>query len=187
MHPPGKVRAAGAICTAALLIAVCALCCEGQQGPEDRVVATHSGGSFALENRAIKAEVSTEGGRLGGFSVTDRLHGAELPIEMPFELLLKNGGIYSPGNLQMTGAPTLRALEPHSDASRLAERIHGEEVDVPLETADHLLQVTWSLILLDGSTYVRQILTLTAGQEDVPIQRVQLIDVPLAEARVTGL
>ncbi len=187
MHHPERVRVAAAQCAFALLTAFAALCCESQQGPEDRVVANHSGGSFVLENRAILARVSTAGNKLGEFAVTDRLHSAELPIEKPFELLLKNGGIYSRDNLQIVGAPALRALEPHSDASRLAERVHGQELDVPLETADHSLRVTWSLILLDGSTYIRQILTLSAGQEDVPIQRVQLIDVPLAEAHVAGV
>src|ERR1700738_1954227 len=187
MHQPGQFRAAVALCATFLLITATTLCCEGQEGPQDRVAATHSGDTVVLQNRTIKVVVSAPGGRLESFSVTDRLNGAELPIERPFEVLLKNGGIQNAGNLQSAGAPALRELNPDPDASRLAGRIHGEELDVPLENADHSLRITWSLILLDGSTYVRQILALTAGPGDVPIQRVQLVNLPLADAHVAGI
>jgi hypothetical protein len=119
-------------------------------------------------------------------SITDRLHGTDLAVDAPFGLLLKGGAVCNPGNMSIAGEPLQRELIPHSEASRMAERVHGEQIDVPLETSDHSLRATWSLVLLDGSSYIRQVLTLTAGEQDVSIQRVQLIDAPLAEARVVG-
>jgi hypothetical protein len=187
MHLTGKARVAAIQCASVLLIALASQRCDGQQGIEDRVVVTHSGDTFVLECQEIKAAVSIRGAKLGGFVVTDRMQNTELPIEDSFEILLKSGEIYRAGDLQVAGVPILRELAARSEASRMAERIHGEELDVPLESADHSIRFTWSLILLDGSRYIRQSLTLTAAQRDVPIQRVQMIDLPLPEAHVTGL
>ena len=186
MHRPTRVRIAATCCSVMLLMAMGDVCCRAQQGVEDRVVATASGGRFVLQNRAIKASVTIPGGKLSGLSITDLQHGTELPIEKPFELLLKNGVIYDARELRISGEPRVHELNPHPDASRLAEQISGNELDVPFEADDHSLRVTWSLILLDGSSYIRQVLTVTAGEKEVPIQRVQLIDLPLTDARVTG-
>ncbi len=187
MHCKGKALIAAVQCASVLLIALASRYCDAQQGVEDRVAVTHSGDTFVLECRGIKATVSTRGEKLLGLVVTDRMRNTELPIEDPFEILLKSGEIYRASNLQLAGVPTLRELGARAEASRMAERIHGAELDVPLESADHSLRFAWSLILLDGSGYIRQSLNLTAGQQDVPIQRVQMIDLPLPEAHVAGL
>ena len=55
-----------------------------------------------------------------------------------------------------------------------------------LESSDHALQVDWSLVLLDGSTYIRQLLTIHAGSRDLPVTRVELIDLSLPNAHVSG-
>lgn len=171
---------------AATVVMAFALCCQGQKGVGDRATTTDSGDRFVLENRTLRVGLSIAGGRLSGLSITDRLHATKLPVENPFALLLKSGAVYNPGNMTIVGEPQQRELIPRSEASRMAERVHGEQIDVPLETSDHSLRATWSLVLLDGSSYIRQVLALTAGEQDVPIQRVQLIDVPLVGARVVG-
>jgi hypothetical protein len=64
--------------------------------------------------------------------------------------------------------------------------VHGEEFDFPLESRDRSLRVVWSLILLDGSSYLRQLVTITALGQGVPIGRIKLIDLPLPGAHVSG-
>src|ERR1700676_4413429 len=152
MLQPAPVGTAIARCAAILLIALVGAHCGGQAGDGDRVTITHSGDHFAIENRLIQARFSAAGGKISGFSITDRLHETELPIEEPFALLLKSGTVYNSGNMTIVGEPSQHELTPHPDASRAAERIHGEEIDVPLETSDHSLRATWSLVLLDGSS-----------------------------------
>jgi len=68
----------------------------------------------------------------------------------------------------------------------LAERVRGEEFDFPLESSDHSVRLGWSFILLDGSSYIRQVFTITAVDRDVALSRVELIDVSLAGAQVSG-
>jgi hypothetical protein len=150
------------------------------------VTALRTGSAFRLENQSIGARWSVAGGMVQGLVITDRMHAAELPIAEPFAILMKDGAVYNAETLKLSGEPTQRELTPHPEASRLADRMHGQEFDLPLESRDHALRVVWSLILLDGSQYIRQQVALTAMGHDAFIGRVELIDLPLANARVVG-
>jgi hypothetical protein len=150
------------------------------------VVATQAGDNFSLKNKAIGAKWSVTAGKVNRLVVTDRLHGTELRVAVPFAILLKDGSIYDPSILKLSGQPAKHELNPRPDASRLAERLHGEEFDFPLESSDRSLRVVWSLILLDGSSYLRQLFTITALGQGVPIDRVELIDLSLPGAHVSG-
>lgn len=151
-----------------------------------RAIATQTGDSFQLVNRAIGAKWSVAASKVNSLVVMDRLHGTELRVDAPFAILLKNGSVYDAGNLNVTGQIARLELAARPDASRFADRLRGEEFDLPLESSDHSLHVVWSLILLDGSSYLRQILTITAAGKDVPISRVELVDLPLPGAHVIG-
>jgi hypothetical protein len=147
---------------------------------------TQSGENFRIENSALVAKWSVTDGRVGGLTVIDRIHATELSVAAPFSILLKDGTIYTAANLRLAGAPARRELIPQPDAARLAGRLHGVAFDFPLESSDHALRVAWSLVLLDGSAYLRQLFTIAAAGQEVPISRVQLIDLPLPEAHVSG-
>jgi hypothetical protein len=150
------------------------------------VIATQAGDNFCLKNEAIGAKWSVTEEKVKRLVVTDRMHGTELRVAVPFAILLKDGSIYDLSTLKLSGQPAKHELTPRPEASRLADRLHGEEFDFPLESSDHSLQVVWSLILLDGSSYLRQLVALTAVGQDVPISRVELIDLPLPGAHVSG-
>ncbi len=149
-------------------------------------LATRGGGSFDLENQAIGAKWTVTEGKVNGLVVTDRMHRTELRVAAPFAILLRDGTVYDSSILKLTGQPTKHELAPQPEASRFADRLHGEEFDFPLESNDHSLRVVWSLILLDGSTYFRQLVAISAVGQDVPISRVELIDLPLPGAHVSG-
>ncbi len=188
MHPRNAFRDAIAGLVLALAMLPVSVRAGGiaQDAEAGKATATEAGDNFRLENRAIGATWSVAGSKVHSVAVMDRLHGTELSVSAPFAILLKDGTIYDAGNLALAGTPVRRALTPRADAARLADRLHGEEFDTPLESSDHSLRVTWSLILLDGSTYLRQLVTLTAGGKDVPVSRVELIDLPLPGAQVSG-
>jgi hypothetical protein len=187
-HPRKAIRDATAGFT--LLFAMLhgsVIAASTQRGLEtDFVIATQTGDSFSLKNHTIDAKWSVPEGRVNSLVVTDRMHGTELRVAVPFAILLKDGSIYDTSILKLTGQPMKHELTPRPEASRFADRVHGEEFDFPLESSDHSLRVVWSLILLDGSSYLRQLVAITAVGEDVPISRVELIDLSLPEARVSG-
>ena len=153
----------------------------------ERVTLQHKCGTFALENSVIGARWSVTNGRVGEVVVTDRLHGKQLALEEPFRILLKNGVILDAGDMRLRGDPKITRMQATPNASRLAATIQGEAVEVGLEDSDHSAHVDWSVVLLDGSNYIRQVVTIAAdGEKDVPISRVELIDVKLPDAHVVG-
>ncbi len=118
--------------------------------------------------------------------VKDRLHHGEVRVDKPFAILMADGTIDDAASLLVSGEVTARELVPHPEAARTADRLHGNEFDVPMESGNHVLRVVWSVVLLDGSNYVRQKLTVTAVGQDAAIRRVELLDLNLPGAQVSG-
>ncbi|HEY6490559.1 MAG: enterotoxin [Terracidiphilus sp.] len=182
-HP----KRTGLIAVASLLGFVCASIVSWCQAPRaGRAHATQNGDVLRLENGAIHVEIRVAENTLSNLTVTDTQQSVTLPIAQPFSILLKDGAIENAVTLRLGGQPALRELQAQPDASRAAERIHGAQIDLPLENADHSLRATWSLVLRDDSAYLRQLLTIAAEGRDVPISRVQLIDLRLPGAHVVG-
>jgi hypothetical protein len=187
-HPWKAIRDATAGFT--LLLAMLpgsVIAASTQRGFEaDFVIATQAGDSFSLKNHAIGAKWSVPKRRVNSLVVTDRMHGTELRVAVPFAILLKDGSIYDTSSLRLTSQPSKHELTPRKEASRFADRLHGEQFDFPLESTDHAMRMVWSLILLDGSSYLRQLVAITAVGKDISIDRVKLIDLPLSGAHVSG-
>lgn len=163
------------------------LTCARAGTAQDRVALSQSGGSYVLQNHAIGAKWSIANGGIKGLVISDRLHGTDVQIEEPFRILLTDGGILGAATLRMTGEPKSVHVAPESNASRAASRIPGEAVEIGFESRDRAVHVDWSIVLLEGSRYIRQVVNIAAqGQTDVPISRVELIDLKLDGARVAG-
>ena len=128
------------------------------QGPGKAVAAIH-GDSYSVSNQAIEAGWTISNEKLVDVTVTDKLHKTTLRLPIPFALLLKDGTIYKPANLKIDGKPQMRALTADADASRYSERLPGEQFDLPLADSKGGLHIIWSVVLRDGSNYIRQILT----------------------------
>lgn len=141
---------------------------------------------YALTNNDIEAEWTITSQHIRQLSIKDKLHSRTIALPVPFAVLLKDGTIDNPENLQLDGEIIKKDLQPEPNASRYSDRIAGEEFDAPLVSGDGSLHLTWAVILRDGSNYIRQSLTLTAGDHDVAISRVELFDVPLPGAQVLG-
>lgn len=177
--------------TAALTMALPLLfsghCAAGQSAHDGRVVAVSGAGKFALDDGTIGVAIERSGGALRGVVIDDHLHGTKLAIAEPFAILLQNGRVYRGGDFAVEpGGISVAKLVPTASAARMAERIAGGQIVVPLASRDGALTIEWSLQLRDGSHYVRQIYAIKAGERDVPIAQVQLIDVPLQDAEVSG-
>jgi hypothetical protein len=145
-----------------------------------------AGESVRFESQVIGARWSISKGKLSGLVIEDRLDGTELPVTAPFAILLKDGSVYNPENLRLDGKLEKHELAPQPDASRAADCVHGVEFELPLAPSNRLFRAIWSIILLDGSNYLRQVLRITAGNQDLDISRVKLIDMQLPAAHVSG-
>ena len=152
----------------------------------DKAFAAVHGNTYVLSNNVVQAAWTLSDQTIKTLAVTDREHHTLLLIQDPFGILLGDGRIYGAGEMRMAGAAEMVDLRPNPEASRYSERLAGKQFNLPLASADNRLHVTWSIILRDGSHYIRQSVTASAVGVDAPIRRVQLIDLNLPGARVVG-
>ncbi|MDE3163683.1 MAG: enterotoxin [Acidobacteriota bacterium] len=174
--------------SALLMLCTCAAAwAAGPGNHSGETTATQSGDRYALANGAILAEWTLRNGHAGSLCVRESMRGLRRCLSEPFAVILRDGQVYDASALQATAPAKQMRLTPQVDASRLAEHEGGMEFDVPLESADRSLRADWSVILRDGSNYVRQRLTLTAVGSHVAIRSVKLIDAELPGAHVSGV
>jgi hypothetical protein len=170
-------------CTALLVLAFTASAAFAQDAGKAETIA--HGDSYTLSDKAIEAQWSVSRGVLSGLTVTDKLHHSTLMLPVPFALLLKDGQIDEPQNFKAAPAH-FTELTPQPNASRYSDRLPGEQFELSLADSSGDLNLTWTVVLHDGSNYIRQFLTIKAGEKDAPIARVRLIDTQLPEAQVIG-
>ncbi|MGA8672211.1 MAG: enterotoxin [Terracidiphilus sp.] len=180
-------RIAGYCALASEILAMPCIRARAQQVDDPGPAAiSASDDGFQLENRVIGARVSMKDRKLSGLVITDRLHGTSVPVPSPFAILFKDGSIWRAGDLTTSLQPNVIKTVPSPDASRASDKIAGAEIEIALDSADHALHVVWSIVLHDGSTYLRQFLEFRAVGQDAPISRVELIDLALPDAHVSG-
>ena len=144
-------------------------------------IASAQGRPISLQTPAIAVT-----GSVGSFVVTDQFDGTAVTVANPFSILLTDGRIYNSHNLKPVGEVVARRLTPQADSARAADQLPGREVDATLTSGDGAIEVKWSLILLEGAHYFRQVMTIKAVDRDLPISRVELIDLPMDGAAVSG-
>src|SRR6516225_7911508 len=89
-----------------------------------------SDSSFDLANDTIGVSITIEGARLKELSVTDRIRNTSITIADPFSILLKDGTIYNAQNLRLSQAAPVKIIPANPNASRMAERRPGKELDL---------------------------------------------------------
>jgi len=103
-----------------------------------------------------------------------------------FEIVLTNGECYAASTLRRDGPARLIELTPDPKAARLAARIPGKQVEVPLRSADGRVLVVWRAVLHDGGNYVRQEIDASAAREDCFIREIVWLNQTIPEAQQVG-
>jgi hypothetical protein len=145
------------------------------------------GQTLTLANDLIRAEwtLASPGFRIA--SIQDLHSGQVITGPQPaFTLILGDGSVLDSVNMPATGAPQQGALAPNLQASRLSERLAGQQITVVFEDTLGRVRVTWRGILRDGSHYVRQQVTLEAIGTPQPIQQIRLLEFDMPGAQVAG-
>jgi hypothetical protein len=163
-----------------------ALGAQAQTNLDTTPQARLTGPVFSLGNGYLELQWQVKDSHISALTLHDHLTHRAVPFKSPFSLQRADGTIDSATNLTVTGPPTRRDLVPDPTASRLADRLPGVEIDTQLTSPDGALEATWSVILRDGSQYIRQEVVLKAGPHDVDLRRVQMLDATLPGATVVG-
>jgi len=143
-------------------------------------------GRYTLGNQAIEAEWGLSEGHLASFAVVDRWNGKTVHFRSPFTVLLRDGSVADAQTLHVDGKALVRLLEADEYGARGPEHAGGEEFAAPLSDDTGRVRIEWRVVLRDGSNYVRQMVTISANGQDLPVAEVKLIDVRLPGARVVG-
>jgi hypothetical protein len=144
-----------------------------------------------LENRLIAAEWMLSEGRLTGLTVTRRnakasAMSATIRLNSPFSLEFQDVGVLSASELSIDGPARIERLEGSPTASRYSDRLQGIAVHLPLADPAGRFRADWALVLRKDARYVRQELTITAGEKPLPLSGILLIDLRSAEIAVAG-
>jgi hypothetical protein len=169
-----------------LPIALCIVTgCACAQEP-GRANAVSQADRYTLKDAAIEASWTVAHGQLGPMTIADLWQGKTVRLDSPFSLLLKDGTICGAQTLHTDGDPQMQELTSDPHAARYSDRLPGWRFTLPLTNSDGTIHLTWSVVLRDGSSYIRQELAVSAGQQDLPIIQVKMIDVTIPGAHVVG-
>ena len=143
-------------------------------------------GPARFGNDTVSATWKVQGGALSGLVVSDERNQAAIEVTDPFSVALEDGSTIGIGDFRLQGSLREVALAVDANASRLAERVPGKAVEGTFLGPQGRLRLDWKLVQRDGSDYLREIVTLTALNDDVPISKVSLFGANAADAIVDG-
>src|SRR5580698_5933695 len=158
----------------------------GQEIEPGITLSKTDGRAYSLGNEAIVAQWNVVDGHLKDLMVTDRVHKKAATLSSPFSILLGNQGVLSAADLHFSAAPSFHDLKGDKDASRYSDRLDGKEFEGVLENDQGDLRISYSIVLRNGSRYLRQVLSISAVKRDLPITNVRLIDLHLGGIQVVG-
>lgn len=147
----------------------------------------HHGTSITALNTALSVAWKLDPSGLKPASLRDEVTGQSLTFTNEvFQLLLTNGQRYAASKLRPEGTPRITELAVQPQAARMAARIPGRQLELPLRSADDRLRVIWRILALDGANYVRQEIEITALKEACAIQDIVWLDETIPGGRMAG-
>ena len=144
------------------------------------------GARASFGNRVITASWKLDHGALSDVVVTDERHHVAIRIADPFSFSMKNGTTLATDDFHLQGKLRDTALPVDAKASRLADRMPGRALVGQFLGPQGHLRVDWRLVQREGSDYLREIVTITALDEDASITKVSLLGAVAPDAFVDG-
>ncbi|HEY1717353.1 MAG TPA: enterotoxin [Verrucomicrobiae bacterium] len=140
-----------------------------------------------LENKSIAWHWSIVNGNLQPTGVDDKLNGGFLALTGEcFQIELGDGTILKSSDFKLAGPPALESLKREPDSPTLSRHDSGRELVAKFSAPETNLSIEWRVILRDGSTYVREELTLHAIGQDVLVKKITLFDETVPGAKTAG-
>lgn len=187
-------RSGSAAVCLSLCLWTCAVCgaaagLDYPGAPPGEAVATASDQALILQNDALYAvwSLAEDHLRFAAFGVRPSSREPAAGNGEAFVIGLTDGQVLKASEFTVAGPPTVEKLTALPDARRLADRFGGVQVKAALVAPESALAVDWQAELRDGSNYVIQRVTLTAGENDVPLEAVTLVELDALDAKVSGV
>ncbi len=144
-------------------------------------------GAISFSNRVLSATWTFTDGGVERCAFRDEQSGSTLVLTgEAFQIVLADGTRYRASALRRQAAPAIQDLPARPDAARLAERLGGHKVEIPLTSTDNRLRVAWRVFAHDGANYVRQEIEITPLQADLRLNEVLWLNQPIPGATSAG-
>jgi hypothetical protein len=152
-----------------------------------KAVAFSEDEKFTLTNNVLKiswnfSETAFQSGVLENRVNSDIF---ELPKEL-FSLQLKDGTILSSQDLEISSDPEIETISPKEGSLKAADRFSGKALVVEFTSKDENLKVLWRAELRNCANYVREIVTFTAQDQDIDLEKITLISKKTAHIETVG-
>ena len=134
----------------------------------DKAAARLDTNAASLGNAAIAAKWKIVDDHLSDFVVGNE-GGESIRFDAPFAVLLADGTRLDASSWRVAGTPQVDNLPVDATASRLADRLPGQGVQMQFVDEQGRLRVDWQVQQRDGSAYLRERITLTALKQDEAI------------------
>jgi hypothetical protein len=140
-----------------------------------------------LENKSIAWHWNVADEKLQPARIDDKLNGGSLALGGEcFRVELGDGTVLKASDFKLTAPPAIESLKREMHSSTLSRHETGQRLVAKFSAPEKHLSAEWRVILRDGSTYVREELTLRANDQDVLVKEIVLFDEKVPGARTIG-
>jgi hypothetical protein len=143
--------------------------------------------SIEISNPALSARWNITQTSITPDLFEDKLNGLTLPLGKELFTIKtdKRNGIKS-SQLTLVGVPRLEDLPADPNNPCLAEHSPGKRISALFKDDAMNLEVTWSIIIRDGSNYFRQNVSFKVNIEEIKVYSIVLVDWPLRFPYIPG-
>ncbi|HEX3877430.1 MAG TPA: enterotoxin [Bryobacteraceae bacterium] len=161
---------------------------EAQRGSGDGAAEFRSKGStISLGNARVEMSWRVDNGRLAAAEFADSRAARKATLGPDvFRLQFEGGRTLRSSEMTLADIPVASRVTGVASASQRAARRAGRQVQTHFRDAETGAAVEWRAILLDGTRYARQEVTITAGDRDVPLHEVAMWDFDAPGAKAVG-
>jgi hypothetical protein len=143
--------------------------------------------SSKLENKSIAFRWSVADGKLQPAGADDKLNGGSITLGGEcFRVELGDGTVLKSSDFKLASAPVIEPLAPQKDSPTAALHEPGRQLVAKFLAPEKNLSAEWRVMLRSDSTYVREQLLLKAGDKDVLVKEITLLDEKVPGAKVEG-
>ncbi|AEU35290.1 hypothetical protein [Granulicella mallensis] len=143
--------------------------------------------TYDAEAGMLRTRVAVHNRRFDGVSVTDTISGRSFSMKEAFVLVMKDRTELRSTEMQVSPIPEAASVsDPHLALRRSSDKVARTEECWQFTSAASSGSFAWCLNVRPGSNYFRELLRISAGNTDLPIAEVRLLQFADAGAKVDG-
>jgi hypothetical protein len=151
------------------------------------IVALSRGSTYSLSNGVVSARWEVTQGCLKRLDLRDLASKRTLVLSpSDFVLVIGKGETVNSDELSIVGKPQIAAVLATRNSPKFSDRIPGRALTAVLSSPDGRLKATVKAVLRNGARYLREEIQIEAIGQDLPVSKVQLIDLDSNGLTVDG-